>query len=158
MSADREIELEEAALAISEANEKYLHGECHIFALALSEVSGRPCAALMDYDHDIGGDCLVHAFVTDWPGIIDIKGLRQFGIAQAREEFPCSDEASAVVVSTECLLGLGEGSTIMTAEIRARIDAALPIAKAIFGIARQQQALCKAPAEAPSGLRPKPAR
>lgn len=57
--------------------ETYLHGNCHILAIALHEKYGFPLECSMEYDFDISKLALQHAWVRwDDECIIDVGGLR----------------------------------------------------------------------------------
>lgn len=63
----------------------YLHGKCHLLAIALHDITGLPMGAYLEtrfHDHhDIsrGYVALVHAFVIDGYDAIDIRGRIPFG-------------------------------------------------------------------------------
>jgi hypothetical protein len=58
----------------SELEEEFLHGRCHLLAVALHELTGLPIGAYLDTDIESGGTVLVHAFVVEGDDGIDVRG------------------------------------------------------------------------------------
>src|SRR5207253_1978164 len=99
-----QIELESMLDNLAEENDNYLHGECHIFALALQEISGLPLYAITDTDWNIEAQCLVHAGVKYQGGLIDVKGFREFSAIY--DEFEAFEPEESAIEEME-LLQLG---------------------------------------------------
>lgn len=69
--------LEEIEQELKDKYETYLHGQCHLLALALHEKFGLPLEYALEYDIDIDRLALQHAWVRwDDTHIVDIGGLR----------------------------------------------------------------------------------
>lgn len=134
-SSDLLIELEQEVYEISEEHSSYLHGSCHIFAMALAQLGAGNLAGLVEFDYNVQKTALVHAFLKTTNGIIDIKGYRTVEDAQA--DFHCGipDEVDFDVSD---LLVLGEGDSAMTSRVRLALEAARPIALRVMEIARKQ--------------------
>ena len=116
-------------------DEKYLHGQCHIFALALHKLSKLPLYALMDYDPEIEAVCLVHATVklSDANSenkfkVLDISGLQYPD--EVVEKYP-TWEPGWTQITPAALLKLAEGSK-MTDDIAKQIEQAIPRAKEVL--------------------------
>lgn len=144
-SHDRDIELEMAVYEIAGDNEAYLHGSCHVFALALAELSGLPTGAFVEFNEDLGRDCLVHAFVLDDASdenmIIDLHGRRTMTAESCTTEFP-AEFPCRTTMSADELVNIGAGENGV-ASIRGEIDAALPVARLIYALALEQRELAK---------------
>jgi len=85
----------------------YLHGQCGVFAIALSKVSGLPVYGTFEHDENIDKVALVHAYVRlDNDNLIDIKGTRNKD--WALQEFPGYDTWEQKV-SYEDILKIGGG-------------------------------------------------
>jgi hypothetical protein len=141
---DRIIDLEMQAYEIAEDNDTYLHGNCHVFALALARLSGLSLGAFVDFNDDLERDCLVHAFVIDSAGgdkaIIDIRGWRSFTADDCVNEFPCGFPCFTTLSPDE-LAKLGGGVDAQSVSIETEVAAALPLAKRLYAIALEQRAL-----------------
>jgi len=114
-------------------NPDYLHGQCHILALALHRVSGLPIEGAVAFDHDINQWALVHAWVT-WDGVEEMI-LHADGVENVDAvltEFPYGDEATVTRFTPERLLRMGEGRKHDKAEVEAKIEAAMPLARQLF--------------------------
>lgn len=60
--------------------EKYLHGECHIFALALHLEFGYPIQLAIDaFDLEIESERLIHAYCIKDDKAVDVRGLVNIG-------------------------------------------------------------------------------
>lgn len=58
---------------------EFLHGRCHILAITLHKTYGLPLEGSLEYDFDIDGLALQHAWVRwDEHNVIDAAGLRPF--------------------------------------------------------------------------------
>lgn len=109
----------------------YLHGHCHILALALQQASGRSLAGAIQFDTDIDQWALVHAWVK-WD---DDKVLDANGVQDSRDvvaEYIDPSEVEFVDFTRSDLLRLGEGRRYRKADVEARIDAAMPLARRLF--------------------------
>jgi hypothetical protein len=58
----------------TDEEELMLHGRCHLFAVAMNELTGYPIGAYLDTDIETERTVLVHAFVVDGDYGIDIRG------------------------------------------------------------------------------------
>jgi hypothetical protein len=56
--------------------DRWLHGRCALFAVALHRATGLPIRAWIDEDPEIDEPVLVHAFVMDGENALDALGLR----------------------------------------------------------------------------------
>ncbi len=87
--------------------ETLLHGACHLLAVALHDITGLPLGAYMEYDFDIDGMALVHAFVIDGEHAIDVRG--RFPTSEILEDEFTAFEPDFVLLTREQLCRLGEG-------------------------------------------------
>jgi hypothetical protein len=92
---------------ISELEEEFLHGKCHLLAVALHELTGLPIGAYLDTDIETERTVLVHAFVVDGDDGIDIRGRLPIN-AIIEDEFDTFDP-EFVMLSREDVLLLGHG-------------------------------------------------
>lgn len=132
----------EAAATPSEIDEerleRWLHGRCALFAVALHRTTGLPIRAWIDEDPEIDVPVLVHAFVMDGDRAVDASGSRDPDDLLGDYE---TWDPTLVDMTEAAVLAIGEGTDIdakMFAEAMA--DAAM--------IASGLQAAC-APAFAP---------
>jgi len=88
----------------------YLHGRCHVFAIAMSELSGLPMRAVVTFNDDLDRFCLVHAWV-EWPDgrALDAAGLRD--VEEMLEDYDDADPDDAAPITAKQLLRYGEGSS-----------------------------------------------
>lgn len=91
----------------SEQEEEFLHGKCHLLALALQELTGLPIGAYLDTDIETERSVLVHAFVVDGDDGIDIRG--RLPIDDIIEDEFDTFEPEFVILSREDVLLLGHG-------------------------------------------------
>lgn len=84
-----------------------LHGGCHLFAVALSELTGQPIGAYLDTDIETERTVLVHAFVVDGDDGIDVRG--RIPIDDIIEDEFETFEPEFVMLSREDVLLLGHG-------------------------------------------------
>ena len=105
--------LQEAGTSgLSRDEEEFLHGKCHLLAVALNELTGLPLGAYLDEawvetpDGHVEMVVLVHAFVVDGDEAIDIRG--RVPLEDVLEEFDFS-EPWFVNPSVPDLVSLGEG-------------------------------------------------
>lgn len=56
--------------------DRWLHGRCALFAVALHRATGLPIKAWIDEDPEIEEPVLVHAFVMDGERAVDAAGAR----------------------------------------------------------------------------------
>ncbi|MCV9964196.1 hypothetical protein OIU34_20130 [Pararhizobium sp. BT-229] len=87
--------------------ELMLHGRCHLFAVALSELTGLPIGAYLDTDIETERTVLVHAFVVDGDIGIDIRG--RVPLDDIIEGEFDTFEPELVMISREDVLLLGHG-------------------------------------------------
>lgn len=90
--------------------ERLLHGECHLFAIALQRLTGLPIAAYLDTDDEVEGVVLVHAFLLDGDDAIDVRG--SIPLDEVIEEFDANDPWLIEGMPMEELLAIGEGGAI----------------------------------------------
>lgn len=88
--------------------ERLLHGECHLFAIAINRITGLPVAAYLDEDDEVEGAVLAHAFVVDGDDAIDVRG--RVPLAEVLDEFEVNEPWFEHDISVEMLMTLGEGS------------------------------------------------
>lgn len=70
--------------------EGYLHGDCHIFALALHKVFGyKMKLAIDEYDIELEEPVLIHAYCYEGEYVIDARGVS--GKDEALEPFDYSE-------------------------------------------------------------------
>jgi len=107
----------------------YEHGQCHILAAALHQLSGMPLmAALVEANDRV---CLVHAWVEPEAGMaLHARGVEP--VPYALQWFPDGDDAWVEPITLDRLMELGEGSPAMTAALSARISAAGPLASLVL--------------------------
>lgn len=97
---------------LSEDEELMLHGHCHLFAIAMHELTGFPIAAYLDTDLESEATVLVHAFVIKDGSSIDVRGA--FKEDEILDEFDTFDPY-LVHISREDLLELGHGRRTLSA-------------------------------------------
>lgn len=69
-----------------EIYEQYMHGDCHIFAIALNEELKYPIQLAMDeYDVNIDGEALIHAYCVQDDSAVHVGGKTK--IDNILEEF-----------------------------------------------------------------------
>ncbi|ACS43845.1 hypothetical protein MetexDRAFT_5585 [Methylorubrum extorquens DSM 13060] len=110
-----------------ERRERWLHGRCALFAVALHRATGLAIMAWIDDDPEVGVPVLVHAFVLDGGSALDAWGRRD-------PDDLLSDYAHwnpELVAMTEAeVLAIGEGPDIDPALMaEAEADAALVAAR-----------------------------
>lgn len=137
---DRICDREMALLELAGRHDRLLHGQCHLFALALREVSGAPLGAYLEVGYSEKGrpcHCLVHAFVKVDGFYVDLRGpfrtQREF-----LEEFPLEMDGWEVVATARKLLNMGEGDPKRTQKVRAQIADLLPLATEVWELTQQQ--------------------
>jgi len=91
---------------LDEADEAFLHGECHLLTVALHRLSGLPLHAYLDTDMEVEGPVLAHAFVVDEEGhAVDIRGRTP--LDHALDGFDTMEPWLAEITVEE-LMGLAE--------------------------------------------------
>jgi len=122
----------------------YLHGHCHILALALQKVSGRPLAGAIQFDTDIDQWALVHAWVKwDDDKVLDANGLQDPRDVVA--EYIDPSEVEFVDFTRPELLRMGEGKRYRKADVEAKIEAAMPLARQLVEAAENRLSVSAAP-------------
>lgn len=91
----------------SELEEEFLHGKCHLLAVALHELTGLPIGAYLDTCIETERTVLVHAFVVDGETGIDIRG--RLNVDDILEDEFDTFEPEFVMLSREDVLLLGHG-------------------------------------------------
>lgn len=136
---DQLIELESQALGLANVHDDFLHGHCHVFAIALQRVAGCKLGAVLDVDEVEGlGNitCLVHAYALLGTGGVDIRGYNA-SLALMAADFP-QNEAWFQEISEFELLQLGEGVSTSFPDFLERVERAEPVAKVVWERAQQQ--------------------
>ena len=88
-----------------ERHEQYLHGNCHLFAVALHRLTGLPIEAALDTDLMTGRNVLMHAYLRDGDRILDLAGRRDWEVMlQSFDAF----RPTRVAMTPRQLLGWGE--------------------------------------------------
>ena len=83
-------------------------GDCPIFAIALHRLSKLPLMALVEYDEEMGGTVLIHAYVKlDDKWRIDASG--ETNVAHMLAKFPNNGAAEEVQINEKDLIELGYG-------------------------------------------------
>lgn len=83
---------------------EFLHGKCHLYAIALHRLTGLPLAATLDVDMWTERTVLVHAYVLEETGGIDVRG--RFQLDTIEQDFEVNDPWD-VVISEEDVMLLG---------------------------------------------------
>jgi hypothetical protein len=138
-ACDDGVDAEAVALAYAGGHDPYLHGECHLLALALHELTGAPLYAVMETEGERAG-CLVHAFVAAGDHVVDLRGRR------TREMMLQDFETLApylTPIDPEELAQLGACQTLR--QLAAEIEAATPVANVVHQIATHQRTLAGRP-------------
>ena len=95
-----------AGREIRENTQDFLYGDCPIFAIALSRMSGLPLQAMLDYSDELDTTVLIHAFVGYKDGlVIDANGVRS--IESIEDDYPVEDDPYVTDISEQDLLALG---------------------------------------------------
>jgi len=128
--------LADEAEALADKHANFAQQDSHILALALSSLTAQTCGGFMYLNAENGCSTLSHAFIMDGPHIIDIKGLRSS--AQVRRDYKCHPTSANLIMSPERLCQLQEGSSVLTAELEARILAAIPVAREVLALVAKQ--------------------
>lgn len=103
--------------------ERWLHGRCALFAVALHRATGLPIWAWIDEDPEIDGPVLVHAFVIDGERAVDASGVRDPDVFLGEYE---TWDPSLVEMTEAQVLAIGEGPDLDAAMFaEATADAAL---------------------------------
>lgn len=111
--------------------EKYLHGHCHILAIALNRLTGFKIWMASTYDEKIKNNVLIHCWVAlDDHTVLDASGLTT--IEHSLQLYPDGDTATLSQVSPEELLHIGEGVAEFTDDVEKRIDEAQLFAKKLM--------------------------
>lgn len=122
----------------------YLHGDCHVMALALQRVSGRSLAGAIQFDADIDQWALVHAWVKwDDDKVLDANGVQD--PIDVVAEYIDPSEVEFIDFNRTDLLRMGEGHRYRKADVEARIEAAMPIARQLVEAAENIQTVGLAP-------------
>ena len=91
---------------IVENTQDFLYGDCPIFAISLSRMSGLPLKAMLDYSDELDTTVLIHAFVGYKDGlVIDASGVRS--IESIEDDYPVEDDPYVTDISEQDLLALG---------------------------------------------------
>lgn len=88
--------------------ESYFMGDCASLAIALSELTGKPVAALVEHDQGLDTTVLIHAFVQlDDTNILDAVGFST--IETVKMEFPHAGSPELVRMPADDLLRMAYG-------------------------------------------------
>lgn len=107
-----------------------LHGDCHLFAVVLHEMTRLPILAAIVYDHEIEADALVHA----WVGSSHKRCIDASGITTAQESlrhYVDGDQADICTMTPRQLLEIGEGP-LPGPGFEERLGVAIEYAKEVF--------------------------
>ena len=96
----------DAERELTETEEMFLHGKCHLFAIALHRLTGLPLAATLDVEPWSERTVLVHAYVIDGDDRIDVRG--RFGLEDIGELFEVA-EPWETPIGAEDLMLIGTG-------------------------------------------------
>lgn len=103
--------------------ERWLHGRCALFAVALHRTTGLPIRAWVDEDPEIDAPVLVHAFVMHGGMAVDAFGTRDPDDLLA--EYETWDPVMVEMTEAE-VLAIGEGPDLDASTLaEAMEDAAL---------------------------------
>lgn len=92
---------------LTDEEDYYLHGLCHLLTIALHRRTGLPPYATLDRDDWTEETVLVHAYVRDGEDGIDVRG--RFDLDTIVDTFPTS-RPFEVKISEQELILLGGGS------------------------------------------------
>lgn len=107
-----------------------LHGDCHLFAVVLHEMTQLPILAAIVYDHDIEADALVHAWAGSSPDeCIDASGLTD--TQASLRHYPDGYQADICTMTPKQLLMIGEGP-LPGPGFEERLGVAIEYAKDLF--------------------------
>jgi hypothetical protein len=98
--------MDDEEVILSEEEEVYLHGRCHLFAIALARLTGFELQAYLDVDDEVDRPVLCHAFVRDGDDILDVRGRLPF--SDVLDEFDSNDPWLVDITEDELML-LGTG-------------------------------------------------
>jgi hypothetical protein len=93
---------------VGHPREEYFEGECASLAIALSEITGKPVAALVEHDEVLKATVLIHAFVQlDDANILDAVGFSTVETVEA--EFPHTGNPEVLRLPADELLRMAYG-------------------------------------------------
>ena len=110
-----------------ERRERWLHGRCALFAVALHRLTGLPIMAWIDEDPEVADPVLVHAFVLHGDAALDAWGRRDpDGLLSEYQHW----DPELVGMTEAEVLAIGEAPDIdPTLMAEAEADAALVAAR-----------------------------
>jgi hypothetical protein len=114
-----------------ESVDRYLHGECHLLAIALHQMTGFPLIAATVFDEGIGKVALVHCWIQ-LPGqyLLDASGLTT--VKYSLQFYPEGDMAVVSAISLKKLLKIGSGSDATLQSQEADLEKAKEFAKQLL--------------------------
>jgi pyrimidine deaminase RibD-like protein/GNAT superfamily N-acetyltransferase len=96
--------------AVAEGKLNFEEGDCPIFAIALHRLSKMPLMALVEYDDQMGGTVLIHAYVKlDDRWRLDASG--ETDVDWMLQKYPNNGHAEEIEISEKDLLELGYGKS-----------------------------------------------
>jgi hypothetical protein len=95
---------------VAEGKLNFEEGDCPIFAIALHRLSKMPLMALVEYDDQMGGTVLIHAYVKlDDRWRLDASG--ETDVDWMLQKYPNNGHAEEIEISEKDLLELGYGKS-----------------------------------------------
>ena len=121
---------------IRQEADNFLHGQCHLFAIALHRLTGLPLAGAIDIDfYNESHTYLLHAYVElNNEMIIDVAGVRTRKSMLA--DFDHVDPALSYFTEKE-LLQLGEGKSYINDEAKVSLQKAFEVATDVLSLEMQ---------------------
>lgn len=98
---------------LTDDEEAFLHGRCHLLAIALHRATGLPLHATLDVDEWTERTVLVHAYVKEGDEGIDIRG--RFPLETIEDDFPVNQPFETEISEAD-LMHLGSGKRIAIKE------------------------------------------
>lgn len=94
---------------LTDDEEGFLHGRCHLLAIVLHRATGLPLHATLDIDEWTERTVLVHAYIKDGDEGIDIRG--RFSLDTIEDDFPVNQPFETEISEAD-LMHLGTGKRI----------------------------------------------
>jgi hypothetical protein len=117
----------------------FLHGQCHLFAIALKRLTGLPLAGVLDFDAEYLTTYLMHAFVeVNDDLILDVAGIRSS--ESMMKDFMYWDPEPCNFAEKELLKWEG-GKRDLDEEANTSLNKALAVAAEILAIENQMAAI-----------------
>jgi len=123
-------DLEDQAYELESKYESYLHGDCHLLALALHSLTNKPIHGAVEYDQDIDRDAMVHVWIQ-WNDTFALDAGCLRSVKYMMQDFS-TGFVDIIVVNDKVIKNFfGNVSA-------SDIQQAMPAAKAILALAEQQ--------------------